>query len=58
MASLLLGVSALLLMIFPELAKVVSVVIYGVPIFFQLTMGFWLLLSGLPPFGVAQIAKA
>jgi hypothetical protein len=45
-------------MIFPELAKVVSVVIYGVPIFFQLTMGFWLLLSGLPPFGVAQIAKA
>jgi hypothetical protein len=56
LASLLMGVSALLLIVFPELAKVVSVVIYGAPIFFfELTMGFWLLLRGLPPFGVARV---
>jgi Domain of unknown function (DUF4386) len=56
LASLLLGASALLLIIFPELAKVVSVVIYGAPIFFfELTMGFWLLLRGLPPFGIARV---
>ena len=48
--------SALLLIMFPELAKVVSVVIYGTPIFFfELTMGFWLLLRGLPPFGVSRV---
>ena len=50
LASLLMAGSALLLIIFPEFAKVVSVVIYGAPIFFfELTMGFWLLLKGLPP---------
>lgn len=56
LASLLLGASALLLIIFPELAKVVSVVIYGAPIFFfELTMGFWLLLRRLPPVGIARV---
>jgi hypothetical protein len=56
LASLLMGASALLLIIFPELAMVVSIVIYGAPIFFfELTMGFWLLLRGLPPFGVARV---
>jgi hypothetical protein len=56
LASLLMGASALLLIIFPELAKVVSIVIYGAPIFFfELTMGFWLLLRGLRPFGVARV---
>ena len=56
LASLLLGASALLLIIFPELAKVISVVIYGAPIFFfELTMGLWLVLRGLPPFGVTRV---
>ncbi|MEA2163273.1 MAG: hypothetical protein QOK37_1400 [Thermoanaerobaculia bacterium] len=47
-ASFLMGASAFLFIIFPELAKVVPVEIYGAPIFFfELTMGFWLLLKGL-----------
>jgi hypothetical protein len=42
------GASAFLFIIFPELAKFVSVAIYGAPIFFfELTMGLWLLLKGL-----------
>jgi len=42
------GASAFLFIIFPELAKPVSVAFYGAPIFFfELTMGFWLLLKGL-----------
>jgi hypothetical protein len=49
-ASLLMGACALAFIIFPELAKVVPVEIYGGPIFlFELTMGFWLLLKGLRP---------
>jgi len=53
-ASLLMGASAFSFIIFPELAKVVGVGIYGAPIFFfELTMGFWLLLRGLPPSGAA-----
>ena len=49
-ASLLMGASAFSFIIFPELAKVVPVEIYGAPIFlFELAMGFWLLLKGLPP---------
>ena len=55
LASFLMGASALLLIIFPELAKVVSVLIYGAPIFFfEMTMGFWLLLKGLPPSGATH----
>ena len=47
-ASLLMGASAFLFIIFPQLAKLVSVAFYGAPIFFfELTMGFWLLLKGL-----------
>ena len=47
-ASFLMGASAFLFIIFPELAKLVSVAFYGAPIFFfELTMGFWLLLKGL-----------
>jgi hypothetical protein len=47
-ASFLMGASAFLIIIFPELTKVVPVEIYGAPIFFfELTMGFWLLLKGL-----------
>ena len=48
-ASFLMGAFAFSFIIFPELAKVVGVEIYGAPIFFfELTMGFWLLLRGLP----------
>jgi hypothetical protein len=54
LASFLMGVSALSFIIFPELTKVVAVEIYGAPIFFfELTMGFWLLVRGLPPSGAA-----
>jgi hypothetical protein len=55
LASLLMGASAFSFIIFPELAKVVGVGIYGAPIFFfELTMGFWLLLRGLQPSGAAR----
>ena len=54
-ASLLMGASAFLFIIFPELAKLVSVAFYGAPIFFfELTMGFWLLLRGLPRSGAVE----
>jgi len=50
LASVLMGASAFAFIIFPELAKVVRVEIYGAPIFFfELTIGFWLLLKGLQP---------
>jgi hypothetical protein len=53
-ASLLMGASAFSFIIFPELAKFVPVGIYGAPTFlFELTMGFWLLVRGLGPTGVA-----
>jgi hypothetical protein len=53
-ASILMGACAFSFIIFPELAKVVPVEVYGAPIFlFELTMGFWLLLRGLPPSGAA-----
>ncbi len=54
-ASFLMGASAFSFIIFPELAKFVGVEIYGAPIFFfELTMGFWLLLKGLPLSGSPQ----
>ena len=50
LASFLMGASAFLFIIFPELANVVPVEIYGGPIFlFELIMGFWLLFAGLRP---------
>ncbi len=50
LASFLMGASAFSFIIYPELAKVVSVAIYGGPIFlFELAMGFWLLFRGLRP---------
>jgi hypothetical protein len=53
-ASFLMGASAFSFIIVPELAKVIAVEIYGEPIFFfELTMGFWLLLRGLRPSGAA-----
>lgn len=54
LASFLMGASAFSFIMFPELAKVVPVEIYGAPIFFfELTMGLWLLLRGLRPSGAA-----
>ncbi len=53
-ASFLMGACAFLFIIFPGLARVIPVEIFGAPIFFfELTMGFWLLLKGLPPSGAA-----
>lgn len=47
-ASFLMGAFAFAFVIFPELAKMVSVAVYGGPIFlFELTMGAWLLFIGL-----------
>lgn len=52
-ASFLMGACAVSFIISPELARVVPVEIYGTPIFFfEMTMGFWLLLKGLPLSGV------
>src|SRR6202011_448664 len=53
-ASFLMGASAFSFIIFPEFARVIPVEIYGAPIFFfEMTMGFWLLLKGLRPSGAA-----
>ena len=55
-ASFLMGTCAFSFIIFPEFAKVIPVEIYGAPIFFfEMTMGFWLLLKGLPPCGAPQV---
>jgi hypothetical protein len=49
-ASFLMGACAFSFIIYPELGKIVGVEIYGAPIFFfELTMGFWLLIRGLSP---------
>ena len=54
LASFLMGSRAFAFIIWPELAKIVPVEIYGAPIFFfELTMGLWLLLRALPPSGSA-----
>src|SRR5204862_4800545 len=46
-ASFLMGACAFSFIILPELEKIIPVEIYGAPIFFfELTMGFWLLLKG------------
>jgi hypothetical protein len=48
-ASFLMGASAFSLIVFPELARIVPVGVYGGPIFlFELSMGLWLVLKGLP----------
>ncbi len=58
-ASFLMGTCAFSFIIFPELAKVVPVEIYGGPIFvFELTMGFWLLFKRLRSSGMAELDKA
>jgi hypothetical protein len=58
-ASFLMGACAFSFIIFPELAKVVPVEIYGGPIFvFELIMGFWLLFNRLRSSGMAELDKA
>jgi hypothetical protein len=53
-SSLLLATCTYAFIIFPELAKVVTIGYYGGPIFvFELTMGFWLLFKELRPSGLA-----
>ena len=55
-ASFLMGACGSPFIIFPEFAKVIPVEIYGAPIFFfEMTMGFWLLLKGLPPCRAPQV---
>ena len=57
-ASFLMGACAFSLICFPEIAKVVNMVIYGGPIFFfELAMGFWLLLRPLRPSEMAAPGK-
>jgi len=59
LASFLMGACAFSFIIFPELATVVPVEIYGGPIFvFELTMGFWLLFKRLHSSGMAELDKA
>jgi hypothetical protein len=57
-SSLLLAACTFAFIIFPEFAKIVTVEYYGTPIFiFELTMGFWLLLKGIRPSGIAETEK-
>jgi hypothetical protein len=57
LASSLMGVCSLAFIVFPELAKVIPVGIYGGPIFlFELTMGLWLVSKGIRP-SVAERAN-
>ncbi len=57
-SSLLVGTCAFAFIIFADLAKILTPGCYA-PIFvFELTMGFWLLLKGLRPSGMAERDKA
>jgi hypothetical protein len=56
-ASVLMGIYAFAFIIFPELGTIVSVAVYGGPIFvFELTIGLWLLIRGARPPGRASTA--
>jgi hypothetical protein len=56
--SLLLAAGSFAIIIFPDLAKILSMA-YMMPLgIFEVTMGFWLLLKGLRPSGVAEPEKA
>lgn len=51
LASFLMGTCSFSFIIFPELATVIPVQIYGGPIFiFELTIGLWLLIKGIRPY--------
>jgi len=50
LASFLMGACTFSFIVFPDLANLIPVGLYGGPIFlFELIMGFWLVLKGLPP---------
>jgi hypothetical protein len=54
-SSLLLTACTYAFIVFPELKEMISVAYYGGPIFiFEVVIGFWLLLKGLPPSGVGK----
>lgn len=58
-ASVLVGACVFAFIIFPDLAKTVTVAYYGGPMFlFELTIGFWLLLKGIRPSGTAGPGRA
>jgi uncharacterized protein DUF4386 len=55
LASLLVGARAFVSIVFPEVARVVTIVYYGGPIIlFELTMGLWLVFKGLRPSATAE----
>jgi len=57
-SSFLLATRTFAVIIFPDLADMVTVVYYGGPIFiFELTMGFWLVLRGLRSYRTAELEK-
>jgi hypothetical protein len=60
LASALMGACAFTFIVFPAVAKLVTVVYYGLPIFaFELTTGLWLTLRGIrPPAAVGSIRAA
>lgn len=56
--SLLLAAGSFAIIIFPDLAKILSLA-YMMPLgVFEVTMGFWLLLKGLRPYRTAEPEKA
>jgi hypothetical protein len=56
LASLLVGLPAFVFVVFPGAATVLTIVISGLPIFlFELSMGLWLLVKGLPPDEAAAV---
>ena len=58
-SSFLLAARTFAVIIFPDIADIVTVAYYGGPIFiFEVTMGFWLLFKGLRPYRTAEPAKA
>lgn len=58
-SSILVGISAFALIAFPDAGKTVATGYYAAPIMiFEIAMGFWLLLKGLPPSGRPQPAGA
>jgi hypothetical protein len=56
-SSLVLAACTFTFVVYPELWKVVTIGVYGGPIFiFEITMGFWLVIKGIPPYKSAQPA--
>ncbi len=56
-SSLLVGISAFAFIIFPNLARIAQPGVYAPIFFFELIMGFWLLVKRLRPSGIAESSK-